>query len=91
MNQGVKDAAKETTEQIGVSSFGGKVELFAEDKLLDCGCDSLFPNDICEKIKVGSIISIVFSAISTRAPVSNKQVLLIGHMVLEIVERDRLR
>jgi len=66
MNHGVKDAAEETTEQIRASSFArGRVELFAEDKLLDCGCDSFFPYDICEKSKVGTVISIVFSAIRT--------------------------
>ena len=75
MNHGVKDPAKETTEQIGVLSFRGRVELFAEDKLLDCSRDSFFPYDICEKSKVGSVISIVFSAIKTRVPVSNKYLL----------------
>ena len=90
MNHGVKDAAEETTEHIGVSSFGGEVELLAEDKFLDCGCDSFFPYDICEKGKVGSIISIVFSAI--RSIIRRlEQAPFIGQMVLEVVERDRPR
>ena len=72
-----------------MSSFGDRVELFAENKLLDCGCDSLFPDDICEKIKVGSVISVVFSVIGLiRTSFRFGQVPLIGHMVLKIVKRD---
>ena len=78
MNHGVKEAAKKTTDHISVSSFGGEVELFAEDKLLDCGCDSLFPYDICEKSEVGSVISIALSTIRSNrmcVPMSNKYLL----------------
>ena len=75
MNHGVSETAEETTEHIGVSSLGGEVELFAEDKLLDCVCDSFFPYNICEKSKVGGVISIVFSAIRTRVPVPNEYLL----------------